>query len=143
MLRAFLEFLLTARGAEVEPLPIELGHMRRAGAVHRHATDRIGRFDIGFGLGHECLAAPFGAEVIDMAIVIYLRLSDRGIDGHATDRIAGHIRCCMVLVVRVMVVRCHGSLLIVLDFDLAFSDRASSNWRVKWAFPVFQSNSDA
>jgi hypothetical protein len=37
----------------------------------------------------------------------------------------------------IVVVRCHGSLLIVLDFDLAFSDRASSNWRVKWAFPVF------
>jgi hypothetical protein len=68
-----------------------LGHVLGGRPVDGHSADGILGLDVGFGIGLECLAAPLGAEVVDMAVVVQPRLAGIGIDRHAADRVARHV----------------------------------------------------
>ena len=60
----------------------------RAGALHRHATDRVLGFDIGGWVSLELGAAAGAAEMIGLAAMLQRRLAGGWIDRHAADGIA-------------------------------------------------------
>ena len=126
--RRGFEFLLAARRAEIVLVALIAQKVLRAGAVHRHAANRIDGGDIGLRGVLEPGAATLAAEMIQAAGMLRTRLAGDRIDDHAADGIAddrrrlGGRRLCPLgrgrtagravlarMIVAVMMMVCHAS----------------------------------